>query len=139
MKNILSAYGIHTETVESIMIPYSDARSMVSSPDGDTPYLGITARVLQGDTLVPFLLILYLYYVLRKSLDDNKHQGLTLKKRMCNRHHAIYITDNDHAAPLGILSDSDKGVNTMLHKIEEVVAEIGLRKQNGIYLSEPEK
>ena len=73
MKNILSAYGIPTETVEAIMILYRETRSMVRSPDGDTPYFEITTGVLQGDTLAPFLFIICLDYVLRKSLDDNKH------------------------------------------------------------------
>ena len=57
MKNILSAYGIPTETVEAIMIIYRETKSMVRSPDGDTPYFE---------------------YVYRKSLDDNKHLGLTI-------------------------------------------------------------
>ena len=44
MKNILSAYGIPTETVEAIMILYRDTRSMARSPDGDTH----TSRSLLG-------------------------------------------------------------------------------------------
>ena len=89
MKNILSAYGIPTETVEAIMILYRETRSMVRSPDGDTPYMvyfvyfevyfEITTGVLQGDTLAPFLFIICLDYVLRKSPDDNEHLGLTIK------------------------------------------------------------
>ena len=79
IKNILSAYGIPTETVEAIMILYQETRSMVRS-DGDTPYFEITTGVLQGDTLAHFLFIIFLYYVLRKSLDDNKHLGITITK-----------------------------------------------------------
>ena len=52
---------------------------MVISPDGDTPYFEITTGVLQGDTLAPFLFIICLDYVLTKSVDDNKHLGLTIK------------------------------------------------------------
>ena len=63
MKNILSAYGIHTETVEAIMILYRETISMVRSPDGDTPYFEITTGVLQGDTLAPFLFIICLDYM----------------------------------------------------------------------------
>ena len=47
MKNILSVYGIPTEIVEAIIILYRDTRSMVRSPDGDTPYFEITTGVLQ--------------------------------------------------------------------------------------------
>ena len=126
MKNILSAYGIPSETVEAIMILYRETKSMVRSPYGDTPYFEITTGVLQGDTLVPFLFIICLDYVLRKSLDDNKHLGLTIKKRMSSRHPAIYITDTDYADDLAITSDNVEDANIMLHKIEEAAAEIGL-------------
>ena len=46
--------------------------------DGDTPYLDITTDVLQGDTVSPFLFIICIVSVLRKSLDDNKHIGITI-------------------------------------------------------------
>ena len=46
---------------------------------------------------------------------------------MSSRHPAIYITDTDYADDLAITSDNVKDTNTMLHKIEEVAAEIGLR------------
>ena len=62
----------------------------------------------------------------RKSLYDNKHLGLTIKKRMSSRHPAIYITDTDYADDLAITSDNVEDANIMLHKIEEAAAEIGL-------------
>ena len=65
MKNILSAYGIPTETVEVVMILYIDTRSMVISLYGNTSYYDITTGV-QGDTIVPFLFIICLDYILRK-------------------------------------------------------------------------
>ena len=47
---------------------------------------------------------------------------------MIFRYPAIYITDTDYADDLAITSDNVKdNANTMLHIIEEVVAEIGLR------------
>ena len=65
-------------------------------------------------------------YVLRKSLDDNKHLVLTIKKRTSSRHPAIYITDTDYTDDLAITSDNVEDANIMLHKIEEAAAEIGL-------------
>ena len=47
MRMILTAYGISTKTVNAIMIPYQNNRSMVSSPDGDTQLFDITTDVLQ--------------------------------------------------------------------------------------------
>ena len=46
---------------------------------------------------------------------------------MISRHPVIYITDTDYANDLAITSDNVKYANIMLHKIEEVAAEIGLR------------
>ena len=61
---------------------------------------------------------------MRKSLDDNKHLGLTIQKRMSSQHPAIYITDSNYAGDVAITSDNVKYANKMLHKIEEVAAEI---------------
>ena len=94
MKNILYAYGIPTSIVEEFIILYRDTISMVRSPVEDTPYFEITAEVLQGDTRAPFLFYNMSRLCLEK-IDDNKHLGLTLKKRMSIRHPAIYITDTD--------------------------------------------
>ena len=60
MKNILSVYGIPTETLEAIMILYLETISIVRTPDGDTPYFEITTGVLKGDTIAPFLFIICL-------------------------------------------------------------------------------
>ena len=46
MKYILIIYGIPTEIVNSIFILYKNTRSMVISPDGDTPFFDITTEVL---------------------------------------------------------------------------------------------
>ena len=51
---------------------------MVRSPDGDTPYFEITTGVLQGDTLAPFLFIIWLDYIMKTSLDNNRELGITL-------------------------------------------------------------
>ena len=51
MEQILLAYGIPKETVAAITILYRNTKVKVRSPDGDTEYFDIVARVLQGDTL----------------------------------------------------------------------------------------
>ena len=60
LKYILSAYGIPKETINAIMILYTNTRAMVRSPDGDTPFFDITSGVLQRDTLSPYLFIICL-------------------------------------------------------------------------------
>ena len=52
MKDILLIYSIPTEIVNCIMIFYKITHSTIRSPDGDTPpFVAITIRVLQGDTI----------------------------------------------------------------------------------------
>ena len=72
IRDILLAYRIPKEAVNAIMILYINTRAMVRSPDGDTPFFKITTGVRQGDTIAPFLFIICLDYVLRKSIDCKK-------------------------------------------------------------------
>ena len=65
MEQILQAYGIPKEIVAAIMILYRNTKVKVRSSDGDTDYFDIVAGVLQGDTLVPYIFIICLDYVLR--------------------------------------------------------------------------
>ena len=126
MKEILLAYGIPKETVDAIMILYQNTRSMVRSPDGDTDFFDITAGVLQGDTLAPYIFIICLDYVLRKAVDKNLELGFTLKKQQCRRQAAKKITDADYADDLAVLTDHIIDATTLLHNIEKVAREIGL-------------
>ena len=50
--------------VTAITTLYINKKAMVCSPDGDTNFFNIDARVLQADTQAPYLLILCLDYVL---------------------------------------------------------------------------
>ena len=126
MKEILSAYGIPKETVDAIMIMYQDTRSMVCSPDGDTDFFHISAGVLQGDTLAPYIFIICLDYVLRKALDKNNELGFTLAKRKSKYFPTMKVTDTDYADDLAVLADVLKDATFLLHSIERTAKEIGL-------------
>ena len=80
MRDILLAYVIPKEVVNSTMILYINTCSTVRSPGGDTPFFNITTGFLHGDTIAPFLFIICLDYVLRKSIDFNSELGLQLLK-----------------------------------------------------------
>ena len=75
MEQILLAYGLPKETVAATMILYRNTKMKVRSPDGDTEYFDIVAGVLQGDTLTPYLFIIYLDYVLRISIEKIRENG----------------------------------------------------------------
>ena len=81
MGQILLPYGQPKETVAAITILYRNTKVKVRSPDGDTEYFDIVAGVLQGDTLVPYLFIICLDYVLRTSIDKIRENGFELTKK----------------------------------------------------------
>ena len=60
---ILKAYGIPPNFLGAIKATYNYLRAKVVSPDDDTDYFKITAGVMQGDALAPFLFVIVLDYV----------------------------------------------------------------------------
>ena len=81
MKRILLTYGLQKETIAAIMMLYKNTKIKVHSSDGDTDYFNIVTGVLRGDTLAPYLFIIYLDYVLRISIDLMKENGFMLVKK----------------------------------------------------------
>ena len=126
MNDILLAYGLPKETVNGIMMLYKNTRSLVRSPDGDTSFFDITAGVLQGDTLAPFIFIICLDYVLRKAIDEKLDLGFTLIQRRSRRHPAKKISDADYADDIALLTDYIKDAEATLHSVENLAKVIGL-------------
>ena len=62
------------------MILYKNTKVKVLSPDRHTDYFDIVAGVLQKDTLVTYLFIIFLDYVLRTSIDIIKVNGFKIAK-----------------------------------------------------------
>ena len=115
MADILKSYGIPNKIINAIMILYSNNKSMVRSPDGDTEIFEINSGVLQGDTLAPLLFIITLDYVLRTSIDLHKYLGLTLQKSRGRRYPTVTISDADYADYLALFEDSCSDAEKLLH------------------------
>ena len=98
----------------------------VRSPDGDTEYFNIVAGVLQGDTLAPYLFIIYLDYVLRTSIDKVRENGFELTKKRSRRYPAKTITEANYADDIAILANTPKQAEILLHSLERAAAGIGL-------------
>ena len=126
MRSIIMHYGIPEETVNAIMMLYKNTRSMVRSPDGDTPFFKITTGVLQGYIIAPFLFIICLDYVLRNSLKDIENLGLIITERKSRRYPATGVTYIEYADDIAITTNSIEEANTILHQIEEISKAIGL-------------
>ena len=79
--------------------------------------------MLQGDILVPYVLIICLDYVLRTSIDIIKDNSFKLAKERSRRDPAQTITDADDIA---LLANTPSQAETLLHSLERAVAGIGL-------------
>ena len=126
LEKILLAYDLHKETVAAMMMLYKNTKVKVRSPDGKTDYFDIVAGVLQGDTLAPYLFIIYLDYVLRTSIDKMKDNGFKLAKERSRRYPAQTITDTDYADDIALLANKLALAKTLVHSLERAVACIGL-------------
>ena len=98
----------------------------VRSPDGDTDYFDIVADILQGDTLAPYLFIIWLDYVFRRSIDKMKDNGFKLAKERIRRYPAQTITDADYAHDVALLANTPAQAESLLHRLERAAGDIGL-------------
>ena len=82
--------------------------------------IDITAGVLQGDTLAPFLFIIVLDYALRKALADGKEEelGFTVTPRRSRRHPKEALADLDFADDIALLSDAVHQAQELLLRVE---------------------
>ena len=127
MMKILRAYGIPPNLLRAIEKMYADTRAKVISPDGETELFEITAGVLQGDTLAPFLFIIVLDYAMRKALDGNEEDlGFTITPRKSRRHPKEVMADLDFADDIALLSDAIDQAQQLLLKVELECKKVGL-------------
>ena len=112
--------------IYTITILCKNTKVKVRSPDGDTEYFDILARVLQRDTLAPYLFIICLDCVLRTLIDKIWENGFELTKKRRRRYPAKTITDADYADDRVILANTPNQAETLLHSLERAAAGIGL-------------
>ena len=125
MEQIFLAYGLLKEAVAAVTMLYRNTEVKVRSPDRDTEYFNIVAGV-QGNTLAPYLFIIYLDYVLRTSIVKIKENGFKLTKERSRLYpvkrniDAVYIDD------IAFLANSPTQDETLLHSLEPAAEGIGL-------------
>ena len=59
MFEILELYGIPIQIIDAIKLLYTVTSSTILTPDGETSPFPIKAGILKGDTLAPFLIIVF--------------------------------------------------------------------------------
>ena len=82
--------------------------------------------MLHGDTLVPYLFIICLDYVLRTSSDLMKENGFKLAKERSRRYPTQTITNEDYADDIALLANTPAQAKILLHSLERAAASIGL-------------
>ena len=87
----------------------------------------LVAGVLQGYTLAPYLFIICLDYVLRKSIDKIRENDFELTKKRSRRYLAKTITDPDYADDIPLLANTPSQAKTLLHSLARAAAGIGLQ------------
>ena len=73
LDSILHAYGIPSRLRNAVMALYYGAKVGVTTADGEADPFNLSAGVLQGDTLAPYLFVLVVDYVLRCAIPDDSH------------------------------------------------------------------
>ena len=127
MVQILLADGLPKVTVAAIMMQYKNTKVKVRSPDYFvTDYFVIVAGVLQGDTLSPYVFVIYLDYMLRMSIDLMKENSFKLVKERSKRYPAQTITDVDNANDIVLLANTLAQAKSLLHSLEQAAGGIGL-------------
>ena len=98
---------------------------MFRSPDGSRDSFDIVAKVLQGDTSVLYLLILYLDNVVRTSINLIKENDFTLKKKTIKRYPSKSMSDAEYADDLVLLVNILAQAECQMYCIEQAVEDIG--------------
>ena len=102
---ILSSYGIPRKIVKAIMSMYLRTSATVITSDEQSDPFDITAGVLQGDTLYPFLFVIVVDYIMRLTVLDPS-VGFRWKRREGSRRPAGHIADLDYADNIVLLARS---------------------------------
>ena len=123
---ILPLCGIPEPTVEAIKSLYINTEATVITPDGETEFFEITAGVLQGNTLAPFIFMIVLDYIVRLSLDNLNDRGLQIQPRHSRRHAAQHLADLDFADDLALITEQVEDAEALLQSLERAAALIGL-------------
>ena len=106
---------------------YSNTRARVVTPDGDSSEFEVSAGVLQGDTLAPYLFIIVLDYALRQAIQGREVDlGLTITPRRSSRSLEVTLTDLDFADDIGLLSNNMMQAQDLLTRVEKECAKVGL-------------
>ena len=84
-------------------------------------------RVLQGDTLAPYIFVIMLDYALRQAINGREEElGFQLHRRQSRRKGPVVVTDLDFVDDIALLSEQINQAQDLLTNVETSAAQIGL-------------
>ena len=137
MQKILIAYGVPDKVVSMIMYMYNGSKAHVMTPDGPSDEFEITAGVLQGDTLAPFLFVIIVDWVMRNAIEEiGEDVGFSLQQnsnRIGRRRDGspVELTDLEFADDIALLSDNMTDAQRLLAAVEHWALAVGLKMNKG--------
>ena len=110
------------------MALYKNTTAQVKTNDGQSDPFDITAGVLQGDTLAPFIFVIIVDYIIRMAEQEvGEQKGFTIHRRQSSRRPASYLTDLAFADDIALLSDNTEDGQLLLNSVEHFALSVGLR------------
>ena len=127
MLKILKSYGVPPNILNAISTMYKGTKAKIITPDGETDIFEITAGIIQGVTLAPYLFVIVLDYVLRKTVSGREEElGFKLERRRSRRVGPKILTDLDFADDIALISEEIDQAQCFLSSLEEVAGTVGL-------------
>jgi hypothetical protein len=123
MFEILRLYGIPLEIINAIRQLYNNSKGVVSVNGKTSDPFDINTGVLQGDVLAPFLFVIVIDYIMRRSAGD---YGFEYEQRQGSRRPAKKINDCDFADDIALLERFTSIANEQLRKLSEEARQVGL-------------
>jgi hypothetical protein len=122
---ILEEYGIPQTLRDAICGMYACTKAMVRTADGTTAPFTTSSGVMQGDSMAPFLFLLFMDHVIRHAIPDD-NDGFVLERRRSSRHPEKKISVLLYADDIVLLSSTFEGAQAMLTRLEQKSLPLGL-------------
>ena len=106
------------------MALYYGAKAVVTTTDGEADPFELSAGVLQGDTLAPYLFVLVVDYILRHAIPDDRWHPWLYHQSTC-RYPVTYIFSCICGIRLGLCNH--EAAQSLLTAVEQEALSVGLK------------